>query len=59
MRTVARGLLALVEKPVGAASAIFGLFVGAFLGDAPGDPRAPTHTVSAREGGSYPRDRNG
>ena len=58
MRTIARGLMAIVDKPVGAVSVIFGLFVGAFLGGAPSDPRAPTHTVSARRNGSYPGDRD-
>jgi hypothetical protein len=50
MRTIARGLLALLDKPVRAVSVILGLFVGALLG-APNDPGATTHTVQARKGG--------
>ncbi len=50
MRTIARGLLAILEKPVRAASVIFGLLVGALLG-APNDPTSTTHTVQARKGG--------
>jgi hypothetical protein len=48
MRTIARGLVALVDKPVAAVGVICGLFVGALSGDAPTVPRAPTRTVSAR-----------
>ena len=59
MRTVARGLLALVEKPVGAVSVILGLLVSVFLGGPPNDTRAPTSTFSVREGGTHPRDRDG
>ena len=57
MRTIARGLVSLLDKPVKPVGVIFDLFVGALLG-APGDPTAPTHTVQARKGGPRPGDRD-
>ncbi len=50
MRTIARGISALLEKPVRAVAVILDLFVGALLG-APNDPTSTTHTVQARKGG--------
>jgi len=57
VRTIARGLVSLLDKPVRAMSVILGLFVGALLG-APNDPTAPTHTVQARKGGPRPGNRD-
>ncbi len=50
MRTIARGLSAILEKPVRAANVILDLFVGALLG-APNDPTSTIHTVQTRKGG--------
>ncbi len=56
MRTIARGLVSLLDKPARAAIVSLGLFVGALLG-ASNDPTAPTHTVQPRKnGGSGDRD---
>ena len=54
MRTIARGLVSLLDKPVKPVGVIFDLFVGALLG-APNDPN---HTVQARKGGPRPGDRD-